>query len=222
MAGSDLLLALLKIVNMVKKQQKFPTKLRFADITSVYKLKGSKTDMDNQRGLFNLVTIRSIIDKLIYMDEYENVDTNLTDCNVGARKQRNIRDILFVVNGVINSVNQNDDKPVDIELFDIAKCFDSLWLKECLNDLYEAGLDNSNLNLLYEGNRECLISVKTPSGQTERISIKEIVMQGSVWGPLCCTTTMDKLGQKSYRTGSPMYTYKGMVSIPPWAWWMTS
>ena len=89
------------------------------------------------------------------MDEYENVDTNLTDCNVGARKQRNIRDILFVVNGVINSVNQNDDKPVDIELFDIAKCFDSLWLKECLNDLYEAGLDNSNLNLLYEGKREC-------------------------------------------------------------------
>jgi hypothetical protein len=98
-------------------------------------------------------------------------------------------------------------------LFDIAKCFDSLWLKGCLIDLYEAGLDNSNLNLLYEGNRECLISVKTPSGQTERISIKEIVMQGSVWGPLCCSTTMHKLGQKSYRTGSPMYTYKGIVSV---------
>ena len=109
--------------------------------------------MDNQRGLFNLVTVRSIIDKLIYMDEYETVDGNLTDCNVGARKQRNIRDNLFVVNGVINAVIQKDDKPIDIELFDIAKCFDSLWLKECLNDLYEAGLDNSNLNILYEGNR---------------------------------------------------------------------
>ena len=40
-------------------------------------------------------------------------------------------------------------------------------------------------------------------------------MQGSVWGPLCCTTTMDKIGQKSYSTGYPLYTYKGMVSIPP-------
>ena len=108
-AGKDLLLALLKIINMVKKQQTFPTKLKYADITSVYKGKNSKSDMENQRGLFNLVTIRSIIDKLIYFDEYEKIDANLTDCNVGARKRRNIRDNLFVVNGVINAVNQKDD-----------------------------------------------------------------------------------------------------------------
>ena len=43
----------------------------------------------------------------------------------------------------------------------------------------------------------------------------EIAMQGSVWGPLSRTTTMDKIGQKSYKTGSPLYTYKGMLSIPP-------
>ena len=161
------------------------------------------------------MTIRSIIDKLIYMDEYETVDGNLTDCNVGARKKRNIRDNLFVVNGVINAVIEKDANPVDIELFDISKCFDSLWLKECLNDLYEAGIDNSDLNLIYEGNKECFLSVKTPTGQTKRIVINETVMQGSVWGPLCCTTTMDKIGQKAYKTGSALYMYKGMVSIPP-------
>jgi hypothetical protein len=75
--------------------------------------------MDNQRGLFSLVTIRTIIDKLIYQDEYETIDENLTDCNVGARKFRNIRDNLFVVNGVINAVVQGDDEPIDVELFDI-------------------------------------------------------------------------------------------------------
>ena len=210
-AGSDLQLALLKVVNMVRAQQQYPTKLKYADITSVYKGKGKKSEMDNQRGLFNLVTIRSIIDKLVYIDEYDTIDTNLTDCNVGARKKRNIRDNLFVVNGVINSVIAKDDKPVDIELFYIPKCFDSLWLKECLNDLYEAGLDNSNLNLIYEGNRECFLSVKTPSGQTKRITVNETVMQGSV----CCTTTMDKIGQRAYKNGSPLYMYKGMVSVPP-------
>ena len=30
-----------------------------------------------------------------------------------------------------------------------------------------------------------------------------------------CTTTMDKIGQRAYKTGAPLYTYKGMVSIPP-------
>ena len=153
----------------------------------MYKGKSSKSDMDNQRGLFNLVTIRTIIDKLIYLDEYEKVDENLTDCNVGSRKKRNVRDNLFVVNGVINAVINGNDEPIDVELYDIKKCFDSLWMKECLNDLYEAGLNSSNLNLLYEGNKECLMSVKTPSGQTDRVKMEEIIMQGSVWGPLCCT-----------------------------------
>ena len=88
-------------------------------------------------------------------------------------------------------------------------------MKECLNDLYEAGLKSSNLNLIYEGNKECLLSVKTPNGQTNRIQIKEIIMQGSVWGPLCCTSTMDKIGKKAYTTGTPLYTYKGLVAIPP-------
>jgi hypothetical protein len=190
-AGSDLLLAHLKLVNAVREQQEYPTKLKYADITSIYKGKGSKSDLENQRGIFSLVTIRSIIDKLIYIDEYETVDGNLTDCNVGARKKRNIRDNLFGFNGVINAVIEKDANPVDIELFDISKCFDSLWLKESLNDLYEAGINNSNLNLIYKGNKGCFLSVKTPTGQTKRIVINETVMQGSVCGPLCCTTTMD-------------------------------
>ena len=84
-----------------------------------------------------------------------------------------------------------------------------------LNDLYEAGLRNNNLNLIYEGNKKCYVAVNSPSGQTKRIEMDEIVMQGSVWGPLCCTTTMDKIGQKAYKTGAPLYSYKGLVSIPP-------
>ena len=40
-------------------------------------------------------------------------------------------------------------------------------------------------------------------------------MQGSVWGPLCCTATMDKIGKKAYQTGSPLYSYKSLVSVPP-------
>ena len=69
-AGSDLIVALLKIANKVNQEQTFPEMLKYTDITSVYKGKGSKSDMDNQRGLFSLVTIRSIIDKLLYQDEY--------------------------------------------------------------------------------------------------------------------------------------------------------
>ena len=31
-------------------------------------------------------------------------------------------------------------------------------------------------------------------GQTERVNIKKIVMQGGKWGPLKCSNSMDKIG----------------------------
>ena len=59
------------------------------------------------------------------------------------------------------------------------------------------------------------MSVKTPGGKTERVKMDEIVMQGSVRGPLLCTGTMDKIGKKAYKTGATLYKYKGLVSVPP-------
>ena len=39
-------------------------------------------------------------------------------------------------------------------------------------------------------------------------------MQGSVWGPLCCTGTMDQI-EKRHIPQETLYKYKGLVSIPP-------
>jgi hypothetical protein len=39
-------------------------------------------------------------------------------------------------------------------------------------------------------------------------------MQGTVWGSLCCTASMDKLGQLVYNNSKLLYKYKGEVDIP--------
>ena len=77
-----------------------------------------------------------------------NIDENLTDSNVGARKGRNIRDNIFVLNAVTNSVVKGNEEAVDLQLYDVEKCFDALWVEECINDLYDAGLNNDKLPLL--------------------------------------------------------------------------
>ena len=66
-----------------------------------------------------MTVFRTILDKLIYNDEYEKLDKNLTDCNVGGRKARNIRDNIFVLNAIINSVKRGDKKACDIAVYDI-------------------------------------------------------------------------------------------------------
>ena len=64
-------------------------------------------------------------------------------------------------------------------MYDVIKCFDSLWLSECINDLYESGLKNDKLVILYESNQSANIAVKTSSGETDRFIIKKTVMQGT-------------------------------------------
>ena len=72
--------------------------------------------------------LKSILDRLIYNDEYRNIYNNLTECNVGARKGRNIKDNIFIINAITNSVRKGKEEEVDIQVYDVETCFDSLWL----------------------------------------------------------------------------------------------
>ena len=115
---------------------------------------------------------RSILDRLIYNDEYKKIDTNLTDSNVGARKERNIRDNIFVMNAIINSSRKENKEALDCQVFDIEKCFDSLWLNEVINCLYEAGLNNDKLPLIFMENSNAKVAVKSGEGISSRVNIK--------------------------------------------------
>ena len=86
--------------NGIKRQQLFPDALSQCNISSLYKRKATRKDVNNYKGIFRVTNIRSILYKLIYNDEYANIDENLTDINVGAMRNRNIRENIFVINAI--------------------------------------------------------------------------------------------------------------------------
>ena len=59
------------------------------------------------------------------------------------------------------------------------------------------------------------VAIKTPFGTTKRTDIKNIIMQGTVWGSLMCTVTMDKLAKQVYQSDNLLYKYNEEVSVPP-------
>ena len=213
-AGDDLILAITKLMNRMKSELKFPEPLNVCNVTNLFKNKGLKKHFNSYRGIFRTPVLRNVLDKLIYEDEYETIDSNLTNCNVGSRKRRNIRDNLFVINAIANS-SKKSKEATDINVYDVIKCFDSLWLSECINDLYDAGLDNDKLVLLHESNMHANIAVKTSSGTTGRFIIKDTVMQGTVWAGLMCTSTMDQLCKLILQNEHLLYKYRGKVKVPP-------
>ena len=54
----------------------------------------------------------------------------------------------------------------------------------------------------------------TANGLTQREPISNISMQGTVWGGIFCTTSMDKLGKLKYENPDMLYLYKDMVGVP--------
>ena len=131
------------------------------DISSIYKNKGNKNNFDSYRGIFWVPILRTILDRLIYNDEYGVIDEALSDSNVGARNGRNVRDNIFVMNAITNSVVKGNQEPIDIQVYDVQKCFDALWVEDCINDIYETGFDNDKLPLLFLENQNAMIAVKT-------------------------------------------------------------
>jgi hypothetical protein len=83
-AGYDLQESILKLLNTIKNVHEVPRFMRMPDITTIYKNKGAKSELKNYRGVFKLSVIRTIMDTLIYFDEYEVIDGNMSDSNIGA------------------------------------------------------------------------------------------------------------------------------------------
>ena len=155
--------------------------------------------------------MKKILDKFMYFDNIEEIDDNMSDSNIGGRKKRNIKNHLFMIYGIINSVMNGNEDCVDIQIYDIEKAFDGLWLEDCLNDVYDTVPDsnkNDKLGLLYESNRKNMVAVNTAMGMTERVNISNIVQQGGTWGPILCSNSIDTLGKKCRDQNIHNHLYK--------------
>ena len=87
-AGEYPKLAVLKLMNRIKDEQIFPKCLELCNISSIWKMKGPRNQFKSNRGIFRVSIFRAILDKLIYNNEYTNIDSNFSDSNVGVEAER--------------------------------------------------------------------------------------------------------------------------------------
>ena len=90
--------------------------------------------------------------------------------------------------------------------------FDSIDLKQAISDIFDAGVNDDNLALLYKANEEIHMAVKTATGLTKRQVIKDIVLQGDTWGSLLASVQVDSIGKEVEKTGLG-YRYKDVLPV---------
>ena len=182
--GEEMILSLMGMVNMVMRKYEIPNQWFYMFIKSIHK-KGAKEDLPNKRGLFLTNVISKVFEKVV--DEISTIVYN--KLQNGGKKKRGTVDIWIVIRALFDE-GRRYNKPVYFFFADLVKCFDRLWLKDCLNDLSDCGMREREIGLIYKLNREAHFKVDTPAGMTDEIVVQEIVKQGTVFGPkLCCSST---------------------------------
>ena len=97
----------------------------------------------------------------------------MTDCQIGARKNKGVRNHIFILNSIISDVTSSKKKlPIDLNVMDFRQMFDSEKLSTCLNAMYDAEIKDDMLAPIYEANKTTYFAVKTPNGVTEKTRVQ--------------------------------------------------
>ena len=91
--------------------------------------------LSNYRGVFLVPIISIIFEKLLKNRVTPLLEENMTKFQKRGVKNKGAVDNLFVLRGLID-LSKYLKKELWITFYDIEKCFDSLWLEDCINSLW--------------------------------------------------------------------------------------
>ena len=141
--------------------------------------------------------------RLIYNENYRIIDQKMSDCQTGGRKGRGCRNNILILNG--------RKHPGLLQIYDHRQMFDAIGLKEALSDMYDAGVKDDNLTILYEANKEIRMAIKTQIGLTDRQSIKNVVLQGDIFSSILASVQVDNIC-KQVEASNTGYMYKDKLA----------
>ena len=209
-AGDDLIKSLLILLNGIIKTGEIPEKWKRMKIKSIYKRKGSRNEMKNQRGIFITNIVSKVFERVLLNRNREDIEQSMSPFQCGGRKQRGVTDHLFTLKSMIEEYKEKK-KTLYVFYGDLEKCFDQLWLKDSIVELFKTGMNPREVMLIYSMNETCYITVETPLGNAKEIEVSEIVRQGTIWGPTLCSITTDKINEM----GEKQVTRYGNTKIEP-------
>ena len=111
------------------------------------------------------------------------------------RNQRWTVDNLIILNSIIENKRPKKNKTY-LFFADAKKCFDKLWLKDCLIKIYNLGHSLGTIRSLHEINKTSNTVVDTPVGKTPSITVEEVVKQGTIFSPIMCCVSTSRANDK--------------------------
>ena len=151
--------------------------------------------------------------RLIYSSKYHKIDANMSDCQMGGRRGKGCRTNIWILNGIIyENIRKKNMKPISLQFYDYKQMFDSVNLEEAINDIFDYGVKDDDLHLIYKANHKIHMAIKTPGGLTDRQTIENCLLQGDTWSSILASVQVDSIG-KAVEDAGIGYLYKSKLPI---------
>ena len=184
--------------------------MRKAMVITIPKKNRKKTLLKNERQIFLVNNVKSILMKLIFNMKYNTLNSNMSNINVGGWK--NNRDInhIWVMQSIIHeNLSRSKSVPIVIQQFDYRQMIDSMDKEEACDDIYDYGIDDDHLTLIHDANKKDIICVKTNYGMSKEYQLTNQIMEGDTWACAKASAQVDSFGKKMLTQGPNFY-----VKIP--------
>ena len=196
--GETMLKFIHPLIKTIWNNEAIPSRWNTGAITSIWKGKGDREDLSNQRGITTSSAIGTIIDTLI--DNRISRVVPFTEAQGGGKKGAMTCDHLFILRAII-CISQKQKRKTFITYFDVKKAYDNVDNSDMLNIMWQKGLRGKTWRILKNLNEGLQANIKTRFGMTRTVKMEIGGKQGSRLTGRMFSKLMDTLAEDIEPTG---------------------
>ena len=214
-AGDGFKTNIFKLCGRIIQEEVFPDRFYDTVLQQLWKRKFPREDLGNHRFLHLKDWLPKTCEAMIVSKMKPLILEAGTKYQIGGLPGHRVEEHLITLKAIISRGIETGGGVI-VNLVDIKTFFDSESLRGVMNSLYTAGVPMKAYRTWFKLNSRTVISVRTPSGQTETEEAGELCAQGSGGAALASQLDID-LGLDSHFAGSRDEAKYGSVRVRPQA-----
>ena len=232
-SGDQFQRAMFLLLQQMLKEEVFPQQFKRTNLHMIYKGKGKKEELANNRFIHCKEWMARAAEGLVVQDGLKHcLLAGSSIYQVGGQPGHRPDELVYVLKSLVGKMRQ-EKRQVIIQCYDVQKFFDKEMIEDGVLTCLRRGAGVPAIRLWYKLNQDTRIRVKTAAGVTDWGDVGAVVGQGTIGGALVSQAVLDegvmekfplagspvpKDGSSAPRAGRSEMLEYGSVPIAPLMW----
>ena len=190
--GEPMVNLIMPVIESFWREETSPKQWNMGHITNIWKGKGDREVMDNQRGITVSSSIGTIPEETINQRMVKTI--KFTQSQAGGQKGASSTDHIFILKNIM-SIAKKEGRHLIISFFNVKKAYDRADMNDMLFILHKNGFDGKIWRLTKAMNEDLTAKIKTKHGLTREIKREKGGKQGGKLMVPMFSKTMDTVSE---------------------------